>query len=89
MTREAILRAIRALARGSPGLFRVHRTHPALYARARRTFGSWSAAVRAAALDYAFALQRARARSSRTRRRRARGRVRDGRGDSGNVFTPW
>ena len=57
------------------GLFRAHRTHPALYARARRLFGSWEGAVRAAGLDYAELVAIARQRASRARRltwRRAR-----------------
>ena len=37
---------------------RVHRTHPALYARARRAYGSWREAVAAAGLDYARELDR-------------------------------
>lgn len=54
------------------GLFRVHERNSSLYARARRVFGSWSAAVRAAGLDYTETLNDARLRSSLTRRRRSR-----------------
>jgi hypothetical protein len=72
MSDEAVLNRIRALARRDAGLFRVHRTHPGLYARARRQFGSWSAAVERAGLDYRMALDRARSRSIRVRRGRRR-----------------
>jgi hypothetical protein len=68
MSREVLLANIRDLAqRGN--LFRVHRTHSGLYARARRQFGSWSRAVRAAGLSYEDALETARSRSRETRRR--------------------
>jgi hypothetical protein len=66
----AVLRRIRRLASRAEGLFRVHRTHGDLYARARRQFGSWEAAVRAAGCDYDIALERARRRSLESRRRR-------------------
>jgi hypothetical protein len=46
----------------------VHRAHPALYARARRLFGSWEGAVRAAGLDYAELVAAARQRAARARR---------------------
>jgi len=69
MTAPALIDRIRELAdRG--GLFRVHRTHGRLYARARRQFGSWARAVRAAGIDYRQAVARARARSLEARRRR-------------------
>lgn len=79
MSRERVLERIRTLAAGDGGLFRVHRGHPALYARARRLFGSWSGAVAAAGLDYPFALAVARERSLRNRRVRDRARRRAGR----------
>jgi len=63
---------IRELAAGGDGLFRVHRTHPDLYARARRYFGSWAAAVGVAGLDYASAIRVARDRSRVTLRRGGR-----------------
>jgi hypothetical protein len=66
MTETAVLARIRRLSRRPPGLFRAHRIQPALYARARRMFGSWAAAVAAAGLDYWAVLARA-------QRRRARG----------------
>ena len=56
--RDAIREAIRSLHGQSGGLTRVHRTHPALYARARRAYGSWREAVAAAGLDYARELDR-------------------------------
>jgi hypothetical protein len=65
-----LLERIRALAGRDQGLFRVHRTHGALYARARRQFGSWAAAVRAAGIDYPAAVERARRRALANRRRR-------------------
>lgn len=51
-TRQRIVTAIRELHAHSGGLTRIHRTHAALYAQARRAFGSWQAAVDAAGLDY-------------------------------------
>jgi len=48
-----LLATIRSLHAQAGGLARVHRTHAALYARARRAFGSWRGAVAAAGLDYA------------------------------------
>ena len=71
MTRDEILEGIRQLARRKTGLFQVHLTQGSLYARARRYFGSWSAAVAAAGLDYSAAMSSARARSLKTRRRRS------------------
>jgi len=70
MTRGEILEKIRQLARRKDGLFRVHRTQAGLYARARRMFGSWSAAVAAAGIDCLALRTEARVRSVRTRRRR-------------------
>ena len=71
MTVPQLLDRIRLLARRSQSLFRVHITHPSLYALARRRFGSWSDAVRAAGLDYDLAVSEARSRALRRRRRRA------------------
>lgn len=70
MTRAEVLALIRSTARRPPGLFRAHHTRPDLYARARRMFGSWAAAVAAAGLDYAAAVGQARRRGDRARRRR-------------------
>src|SRR5262245_36931426 len=67
MSREEVLDVIRRLSRREPGLFRVHHTHPRIYARARRMFGSWSAAVAAAGLDYRTAIAAAIRRSVRRR----------------------
>lgn len=72
MSRERVLERIQALARSENGLFRVHREHPSFYARARRLFGSWSAAVTAAGVDYGSAVGAARARSLHSRRARTR-----------------
>ena len=72
MTAPELLDRIRRLAESRAGLFRIHHTHSSLYARARRNFGSWSAAVGAAGLDYGATLIGARQRSLKTRRRRAR-----------------
>ena len=70
MSAAAVLEKIGQLAIRREGLFRVHHTHPGLYARARRQFGSWAAAVRAAGVDYDTALSAARLRSIQARRRR-------------------
>ncbi len=70
MTPEAVLQRIRDLARRDDGLFRIHERHSALYARARRMFGSWRAAVATAGIDYAEIVMAARRRSLRTRRQR-------------------
>ena len=51
-------------------LFRVHLDTPALYARARRLFGTWAAALAAAGLNHRAAVAAARERSLETRRRR-------------------
>jgi hypothetical protein len=56
--KDSIREAIRSLHGQAGGLTRVHRTHPALYARARRAYGSWREAVAAAGLDYAQELDR-------------------------------
>jgi hypothetical protein len=76
MTGDAVLDRIRSLASRQEGLFRIHRTHPGLYARARRLFGSWSAAVAEAGIDYVAVIGVARDRALRSRRQRARRRVR-------------
>jgi hypothetical protein len=54
--RSQVLATIRDLHHQAGGLSRIHRTHPALYAQARRAFGSWRAAVAAAGLDYGHEL---------------------------------
>jgi len=69
MTKATVLSLIRDTAHRPPGLFRVHHTRLDLYARARRMFGSWAAAVAAAGLDYEVALGRARQRQGRCRPR--------------------
>ena len=51
-SRAEVEAKIRALHAQSGGLSRVHRTHAALYAQARRTFGSWREAVKASGIDY-------------------------------------
>jgi hypothetical protein len=63
-----VLEQIQRLAAREEGLFRVHHTHSALYARARRMFGTWARAVEAAGLRYADALSEARRRSFGRRR---------------------
>jgi hypothetical protein len=82
MTPAALLEKIRTLAGREDGLFRVHRTHGAVYARARRQFGSWAAAVAAAGQDYERAVTSARRRSIENRRRSQR-RARSARRTSG------
>lgn len=69
MSAPAVIERIRELAQRG-GLFRVHLTHTRLYARARRRFGSWAHAVRAAGIDYRQTVAIARARSLESRRRR-------------------
>jgi hypothetical protein len=54
--REHVVSVIRELHGQAGGLSRVHRTHPALYAQARRAFGTWRAAVAAAGIDYTHEL---------------------------------
>ncbi|NOT34791.1 MAG: hypothetical protein HOP12_11555 [Candidatus Eisenbacteria bacterium] len=68
MSREEVLEMIRRLASRPEGLFRVHDTHGHVYARARRQFGSWAAAVRAAGENYAQVVAAARRRSAASRR---------------------
>ena len=72
MTDQKLLERIRGLAESRDGLFRVHDRNLSLYSRARRSFGSWSAAVQAAGLDYLEAVSGARLRSLKTRRRMRR-----------------
>jgi hypothetical protein len=72
MAEADVLERIRALERRPGGLFRVHHTHAGLYARARRQFGSWSAALGAAGIDYRIVVDRARALAVAARRRRRR-----------------
>jgi len=71
MSREAVIEKIRQLAKREEGIFRIHLTHSGLYARARRMFGSWSAAVEAAGVNYGQTLEHARGRALRTRKNRA------------------
>ena len=69
MDRAQALAAIRSAAeRGE--LFRVHLEQPALYARARRMWGSWGAALEAAGVDYGQVMTAARRRSLDGRRSR-------------------
>lgn len=68
MQPEQVIEHIRDLSRRG-ALFRVHRDHPSLYARARRLFGSWSAAVQRAGASYEDTMEQARRRSIETRRR--------------------
>jgi hypothetical protein len=70
MPKEAVLEKIRQLARRDEGIFRVHLTHGGLYARARRMFGSWAAAVEAAGVNYQRTIEHARSRALRARRGR-------------------
>lgn len=70
LRRYAVVERIRHLATQEDGLFRIHTTHAGLYARARRLFGTWAAAVRAANVDYDTAVYLARQRASSSRRRR-------------------
>ncbi len=69
MERARALDLIREAARDGR-MFRVHLEQPALYARARRMWGSWSAALAAAGIDYERVVQSARRRSLDTRRTR-------------------
>ena len=69
MSQATVLERIRD--RGLSGqLFRVHLDEPALYARARRMFGTWAAALAAAGLNYRAAMDDARRRSHEARRLR-------------------
>lgn len=72
MAPNEVLKRIRDLSeRGH--LFRVHLDTPALYARARRLFGTWAAALGAAGVNHGAAVAAARERSLETRRRRRTG----------------
>jgi hypothetical protein len=75
MSADEVLRLIREK-HASGALFRVHREHPGLYARARRLFGTWALALQRAGLDHAQTMAEARRRSLETRRR-ARARTQD------------
>ncbi len=66
---EQVLDEIRQVA-GERALYRVHLDRPALYARARRLWGSWAGALLAAGLDYEDAISEARRRALLTRRER-------------------
>lgn len=68
MQPDEVLNRIQALATQGE-LFRVHLDHPALYARARRLFGSWADAVVRAGHDHQRAVSDARRRSVESRRR--------------------
>lgn len=72
MSAEQVLQRIRELASREGGLFRIHRVHSGLYARSRRLFGTWSAAVAAAGVDYRSLLGAARRHAVQTRRQNAR-----------------
>ena len=67
MSPSELLERIRDRA-ANGGLFRVHLDEPALYARARRLFGSWARALAAAGLDHAAAVNAARRRAHEARR---------------------
>jgi len=69
---DEVLEQIHKAAAGG-GLFRVHLDRPALYARARRLWGSWAGALLAAGLDYAGTIAESRRRALDTRRRRTAG----------------
>jgi hypothetical protein len=69
MQPDEVLLRIRKLAE-QDALFRVHLQHPALYARARRLFGTWADAIRLAGFDHSSALAEARRRAVEARRRR-------------------
>lgn len=77
MTPTQVLDRIRRLSAGGDGLYRVHHTHTDLYARARRQFGSWAAAVAAAGMDYSDAINAARRRAIETRRARRKAKTRN------------
>jgi hypothetical protein len=68
MPPEEVLQRIRSLAAREHGLFRIHLTEAPLYARARRLFGSWQGAVRAAGIDYRDVLEGSRRRAVLARR---------------------
>lgn len=77
MTPAQVLDRIRRLSASGDGLYRIHHTNSDLYARARRQFGSWAAAVAAAGVDYAGAVSAARRRAGETRRTRRSSGTRD------------
>ena len=54
-------------------LFRMHREQPSLYARARRSFGSWASALAQAGVDHSRAVADARRRSLETHRHARQG----------------
>ena len=66
-TRDDVIEQIRAAAQ-SGELFRVHLMQPALYARARRIFGTWSEALQASGIDHGSIVQQARRRAVESRR---------------------
>lgn len=68
MPPQDVLRLIRHRFEGGT-LFRIHLVQPGLYARARRQFGSWAAALAAAGVDHDRAIADARRRSLDSRRR--------------------
>lgn len=76
MSREETLAMVRATAEKG-GLFRVHFEQPALYARARRLWGSWAGALLAAGVDYDGVMMQARLKSAESRRRTAEARRRN------------
>jgi hypothetical protein len=65
-----IRESIRELHQRAGSLTRVHQTHPALYAKARRAFGSWRNAVAATGIDYKGELNRSLRRGLELRDRR-------------------
>jgi len=67
MQPHEVLTRIRELAVRN-ALFRVHLDAPALYARARRLFGTWAAALLSAGVDHASAVESARRRAVEHRR---------------------
>ena len=69
-TPEQVLQQIREAAQADR-LFRVHLDHPAMYARARRLFGTWAGALHATGVDYEGVIAEARRRAAATRRRGA------------------
>lgn len=69
MQPDEVLLRIRQLSE-QHSMFRVHLHQPALYARARRLFGTWARAVSLAGLDHASAVSEARRKAVEARRRR-------------------
>jgi len=67
MQPHEVLSRIRELALRN-ALFRVHLDAPSLYARARRQFGTWAAALLAAGVDHDAAVKAARRRAVEHRR---------------------